>query len=678
MTHDSPRLSRRTLLAGLGTVGLVATGPGVVRALRGQPPYANYTYAQTTEDGPDLRVAWYETYNGEYREDSNRFTDGEKLENTSDSFNESATAERFVDRTGPNQVDAPPVVDLPNVHPGDSGTLVLGLLAENADARVWLRLAAAEFRENRLTEPEIVDADTTDDVFGSDGSLVTGGGELQEYVDVRLWYDTGVLDTGMVVGCNGVYDAAVESLVALPETSASPRADGTLTDLSADAALGEGAASTSAFSTTAVFPWVASAVSGWSGGSRPTWATSSRPTRSRSRSSSASPPATTRTIRSTTRPPRPEATNERGTEGLPAGASRRTDGDGCGRIAHRRRHRLVPARYGARAGERNGWDGRARRARRDRRRRKHDSRLRRRRPRRRRSRRALCQSRGRFESRVDVDPTLRRRKRRVRPVRPRRGSDDHRRERLRRRRDRQRLALRRPYGRRLRRPIAVRGRPRGRERSRTPRGRRRRDLSRPDAVAAVRPDQAAIEDVRGANLRLGFDAVAEQTRHVVASNPFTSACTVPPCEPPVESKDEPAISFLAFCADGGVDGGDVTLTVASWKDGDPYVVDWTSTVPVDTVIVKAGDGGQRYDVGGATSGTVSADGGTPGSVTPSAPCPDGSAGVKFDWNGGGWDDDSTGRKPGSGRPDAGDDDSDESGGPSAPGGPSDPGGGPKR
>ncbi|WP_423751718.1 hypothetical protein [Salinirarus marinus] len=191
-------------------------------------------------------------------------------------------------------------------------------------------------------------------------------------------------------------------------------------------------------------------------------------------------------------------------------------------------------------------------------------------------------------------------------------------------------------------------------------------------------DQAAIEDVRGANLRLGFDAVAEQTRHVVASNPFTSACTVPPCEPPVESKDEPAISFLAFCADGGVDGGDVTLTVASWKDGDPYVVDWTSTVPVDTVIVKAGDGGQRYDVGGATSGTVSADGGTPGSVTPSAPCPDGSAGVKFDWNGGGWDDDSTGRKPGSGRPDAGDDDSDESGGPSAPGGPSDPGGGPKR
>ncbi|WP_423751717.1 hypothetical protein [Salinirarus marinus] len=240
MTHDSPRLSRRTLLAGLGTVGLVATGPGVVRALRGQPPYANYTYAQTTEDGPDLRVAWYETYNGEYREDSNRFTDGEKLENTSDSFNESATAERFVDRTGPNQVDAPPVVDLPNVHPGDSGTLVLGLLAENADARVWLRLAAAEFRENRLTEPEIVDADTTDDVFGSDGSLVTGGGELQEYVDVRLWYDTGVLDTGMVVGCNGVYDAAVESLVALPETSASPRADGTLTDLSADAALGEG------------------------------------------------------------------------------------------------------------------------------------------------------------------------------------------------------------------------------------------------------------------------------------------------------------------------------------------------------------------------------------------------------------------------------------------------------
>ncbi|MFB6123960.1 MAG: hypothetical protein ABEJ78_10940 [Haloferacaceae archaeon] len=242
MTHDSPRLSRRTLLAGLGTVGIVATGPGVVRALRGQPPYANYTYAQTTENGPDLRVAWYETYNGEHREDSGRFTDGEGLENTSASFNDSAQAGRFVDRTGPNRVDAPPVVDLPNVHPGDRGTVVLGLLAENAEARVWLRLTAAEFRENRRTEPEAVDGDATGDVFATDGSLVDGGGELQEHVDVRLWYDTGILDTGMAVGCNGVYDPVVESLVALPETSVRPRADGTLADLSANAALGEGVA----------------------------------------------------------------------------------------------------------------------------------------------------------------------------------------------------------------------------------------------------------------------------------------------------------------------------------------------------------------------------------------------------------------------------------------------------
>lgn len=233
MTHDSPRLSRRTLLAGLGAVGLVATGPGVVRALQGHPPYTNYTYAQTTEGGPDLRVAWYETYNGEYQEDSNRFTDGApQLQNTSDAFNDSATAGRFVDTTGPNQVDAPPVVTLPNVHPGDRGTLVLGLLAENAEARVWLRTAASEFRENNLTEPELVDGDTSVDVFDVDGTLESGGGELQDYVDVRLWYDTGILDTGVAVGCNGVYDPLVESLVSLPATSPLPVANGTLAELS--------------------------------------------------------------------------------------------------------------------------------------------------------------------------------------------------------------------------------------------------------------------------------------------------------------------------------------------------------------------------------------------------------------------------------------------------------------
>ncbi|MFB6123959.1 MAG: hypothetical protein ABEJ78_10935 [Haloferacaceae archaeon] len=189
-------------------------------------------------------------------------------------------------------------------------------------------------------------------------------------------------------------------------------------------------------------------------------------------------------------------------------------------------------------------------------------------------------------------------------------------------------------------------------------------------------DQSVIENVRGANLRLEFEAVAEQTRHVTASNPFATACEIPPCDPPADSKDEPAVSFVAFCAAGGVGAGDVDLTVTSWKDGDPYAVDWTATVPVDGVVVKAGNGGRYYDVGGATSGTVSANGGTPISVTPSAPCPDGSTGVKFDWNDDGWDGEATGEKPNprdSSENDAETNDSDDSASTVGPGGPKRPG-----
>jgi len=197
MTHGSP-FTRRDLLAAIGGVGLLAAAPRVAGAFRPDPDFTQYTYAQSAA-GPDLRVAWYERYNGTLQEESNRFTGGGPLTNTSDSFNASGDAGRFVDVTGPNAVAAGPVLSIPDAQPGDEGLLLIGLRAEDADARAWLSVSAYDFAENSLVEPERTAGDTTD------------AGELQDHVDVALWYDTGRFGVG---GCNGSRDFTEEAVVA--------------------------------------------------------------------------------------------------------------------------------------------------------------------------------------------------------------------------------------------------------------------------------------------------------------------------------------------------------------------------------------------------------------------------------------------------------------------------------
>ena len=202
MTHDS-RFTRRNLLAAIGGVGLLAATPRVAGALGRDPSFTQYTYAQST--GPDLRVAWYERYNGSLLEESNRFAGAPPLTNSSDSFNESGDAGRFVNVTGSDAVATGPVLSIPNAQPGDDGLLLIGLRAEDAAARVWLSISAYDFAENSLVEPERVAGDTTTDDSTADA------GELQHYVDVECWYDTGRLGVG---GCNGRRDFTEEAVVA--------------------------------------------------------------------------------------------------------------------------------------------------------------------------------------------------------------------------------------------------------------------------------------------------------------------------------------------------------------------------------------------------------------------------------------------------------------------------------
>lgn len=77
---------------------------------------------------------------------------------------------------------------LSNLHPGDAGTVTARLSLSGAPARLWYRGDVTAVDERRLTEPELMAGD--DDATG----------ELQSYVDVRLWYADGDTDVTVYDG----------------------------------------------------------------------------------------------------------------------------------------------------------------------------------------------------------------------------------------------------------------------------------------------------------------------------------------------------------------------------------------------------------------------------------------------------------------------------------------------
>lgn len=184
--------TRRQLLAGLGATGALALGTRSVGA--GDPRYTQYTYAQTDDTGVDLRVAWYERYNGVRQErtpDSLSLADNQTWIDAAQNgsyVNVSGGADEVV-------VDTDPVLNLANVLPGDSGVVVFGLRNEGDPARVTLRAFGPDgadtpvFAENGVNEPEsAVDA------------TAGGEGELGEAVSATVWYDDGLLDTSVWAG----------------------------------------------------------------------------------------------------------------------------------------------------------------------------------------------------------------------------------------------------------------------------------------------------------------------------------------------------------------------------------------------------------------------------------------------------------------------------------------------
>jgi hypothetical protein len=169
-------INRRRLLGAIGGTGIAAfagLGYATDDAVR-------YTMASTYDcDGATLETEWRETYT----------RDGETtlLENTT------ATSD---DETGEERTDsdepAPENIHLSNVLPGDRGTVSFKLTADG-DVEPTLSLDLTERAENGINDPEREAGDTTS---GDEG------GELQDYLQVTVWRDEGILGVGALGGNN--------------------------------------------------------------------------------------------------------------------------------------------------------------------------------------------------------------------------------------------------------------------------------------------------------------------------------------------------------------------------------------------------------------------------------------------------------------------------------------------
>lgn len=174
MNPDDVQLSRRQLLAaGAGVGGLGLAGGALAGVASGRVQHDRSF--QVEGPGLDLIVNWAEWYNGARVEDQ-----GES-----------------VDADGP-------ILTLRNVLPGDSGRLHFGLeldgetsSVDNTRLEMQLLSPADTYAENGVNEPERAAGDVT-----------TDRGELQDHLQVSVWYDVGIVAEGVGIAgqCDGRRD----------------------------------------------------------------------------------------------------------------------------------------------------------------------------------------------------------------------------------------------------------------------------------------------------------------------------------------------------------------------------------------------------------------------------------------------------------------------------------------
>jgi hypothetical protein len=199
-------LSRRTVLATLGTIGVASAGAGIgTSAVFGDRE--RFENNRLTAGEVDTKVGWESHYSdwSEAEAEHAHVEDGALVVDDREGFLNATRQRQFPDeRTRRALVagdadpcetfaDVPddirrPLIDLTDVKPGDFGLVTFDVLLCDTPGYVWLTGALDEASENRRSEPEPDDPDEE----GSPGSGEAGGAvELLDTIRVRIWYDEG-------------------------------------------------------------------------------------------------------------------------------------------------------------------------------------------------------------------------------------------------------------------------------------------------------------------------------------------------------------------------------------------------------------------------------------------------------------------------------------------------------
>jgi len=240
MTDKRIELSRRKLLAGLGSVGVASAGAGLgTTALFSDGE--SFENNSITAGTLDLKVDWEEHYynslGGGGQIGSVRQVDGESdVENDEvglpdprdpiiavdeddlSSFMDGTTLEQ----SGPVDNPSPGLVDLNDVKPGDFGEVTFSYHLSGNPGYVAMSAEKVADAENGVNEPEASSSEE-DDPRGS-GSGDNMSGELGDAIQAALWYDP---------NCNNLRDSGDSNVVesgTLNEVLARLGTDGTVLD----------------------------------------------------------------------------------------------------------------------------------------------------------------------------------------------------------------------------------------------------------------------------------------------------------------------------------------------------------------------------------------------------------------------------------------------------------------
>lgn len=201
MTDEQLELSRRTVLATLGTIGAASAGAGLgTSAFFGDRE--TFDNNSLTAGTLDLAVSWSEHYSDWSADEAAfaRMADGSLVVEDQQGFLNATRQEVFPDEATRTAIregtvdpctalaDVPedldeggqprPLIDLTDIKPGDAGFVSFDLALCDNPGYLWLNGGVRTAAENGVSEPEADDPDEGDGV------------ELLDAIRASVWYDT--------------------------------------------------------------------------------------------------------------------------------------------------------------------------------------------------------------------------------------------------------------------------------------------------------------------------------------------------------------------------------------------------------------------------------------------------------------------------------------------------------